>query len=103
LDTQSQNVQGLNALNQMEKVDASPVPVGVQEKPKKGRGSKKAKAGDLNVPVEQNQGNSAQDQTNTASKTPKLKSAPKRCKKAAEEVKSQPKNSKEEGEEEQDP
>ncbi|KAA6373100.1 MAG: hypothetical protein EZS28_031372, partial [Streblomastix strix] len=103
LGTQSQTVQGLIALNQMEKDDAGPAPVGVQEKPKKGRGSKKAKAGDLNTPVEQNQGKNAQDQTNTASKVPKPKAAPKRGKKAAEEVKPEPKNSKEEGEEEQDP
>jgi hypothetical protein len=36
----------------MEKDDAGPAPVGIQEKPKKGRGSKKAKSGDLNAPVE---------------------------------------------------
>ncbi|KAA6363040.1 MAG: hypothetical protein EZS28_041434 [Streblomastix strix] len=87
----------------MEKDDAGPVPSEVQEKPKKGRGSKKAKTDGLNALVEQNQGNNAQDQTNTASKTPKPKAVSKRCKKAAEEVKSEPRNSKEEGQEEYDP
>ncbi|KAA6379315.1 MAG: hypothetical protein EZS28_025153, partial [Streblomastix strix] len=43
LGTQPQNNQGLNALSQMEKDDAGPAPVGVQEKPKKGRGSKNQK------------------------------------------------------------
>ncbi|KAA6358388.1 MAG: hypothetical protein EZS28_046085, partial [Streblomastix strix] len=75
LGSQSQNIQGLNPLNQMEKDETCPVPVGVHEKPKKVRGSKKAKAGDLIAPAEQNQGNNAQDQTNKASKTPKLKAA----------------------------
>ncbi|KAA6387027.1 MAG: hypothetical protein EZS28_017449 [Streblomastix strix] len=100
LSTQSQNVQGLNALNQMEKYDAGPAPVGVQEKPKIGRGSKKAKTKGLNASVDQNQGSNAQEQT---PKTPKTKAAPKRGKKTAEEVKPEPKNSKEEGEEQQDP
>ncbi|KAA6402055.1 MAG: hypothetical protein EZS28_002420 [Streblomastix strix] len=103
LGTQPQNDQGLNALKQMKKYDTGPAPVEIKEKPKKGRGSKKAKVGDLNAPVEQNQGISAQDQTNTASKTPKPKAAPKRGKKAAEEVKLEPKNAKEDGEGEQDP
>ncbi|KAA6352737.1 MAG: hypothetical protein EZS28_051736, partial [Streblomastix strix] len=43
LGTQPQNIQGLNALSQMNKDDAGPAPVGVQEKPKRGRGSKKSK------------------------------------------------------------
>ncbi|KAA6352845.1 MAG: hypothetical protein EZS28_051629 [Streblomastix strix] len=104
LGTQSQNIQGLNALNQMEKDETGHALVGVQEKPKKGRGSKKAKAGDLNAPAEQNQGNNAQDQTNTAPKTPKSKAAPKRGRKAAEEVKPEPKKtSKEQDEGKQDP
>ncbi|KAA6359417.1 MAG: hypothetical protein EZS28_045057 [Streblomastix strix] len=103
LGTQSQNNQGLNAQSQMQKDDVGPAPVGVQEKPKKGKGSKKAKAEGLDASVEQNQGNIAQAQTKTTSKTPKTKAAPKRGKKAAEEVKPEPKNAKEEGEEQQDP
>ncbi|KAA6374882.1 MAG: hypothetical protein EZS28_029592 [Streblomastix strix] len=103
LGTQPQNNQGLNALSQMEKDDIGPAPVGVQEKPKKGRGSKKAKTEGLNASVEQNQGNIAQAQTKTTSKAPKTKAASKRSKKAAEEVKPEPKNSNNEGEEEQDP
>ncbi|KAA6358392.1 MAG: putative reverse transcriptase, partial [Streblomastix strix] len=62
----------------MEKDDVGPAPVGVQEKPKKGRGSKKAKTEGLNASVEQNQGNNAQAQTKTTSKVPKTKAAPKR-------------------------
>ncbi|KAA6400592.1 MAG: hypothetical protein EZS28_003887 [Streblomastix strix] len=100
LGTQSQNIQGLNALNQMEKDDASPAPAGVREKPKKGKGSKKAKAEGFNAPAEQNQGSNAQEQT---PKTSKTKAATKKGKKAAEEVKPEPKNAKEEGEEQQDP
>ncbi|KAA6377613.1 MAG: hypothetical protein EZS28_026862 [Streblomastix strix] len=84
----------------MEKDDAGPAPVRVQEKPKKGRGSKKAKTEGLNASVEQNQGNNAQDQTNTASKVPKPNVVSKRGKKAAEEVKLEPKNFNEEGEDE---
>ncbi|KAA6365320.1 MAG: hypothetical protein EZS28_039155, partial [Streblomastix strix] len=103
LGTQPQNNQGLNALSQMEKDDVGPAPVGVQEKPKKGRGSKKAKTEGLNASVEQNQGNIAQAQTKTTSKVPKTKAASKRIKKAAEEVKPEPKNSNNEGVEEQDP
>ncbi|KAA6357580.1 MAG: hypothetical protein EZS28_046893, partial [Streblomastix strix] len=103
LGTQSQNNQGLNTLSQMEKDDAGPAPVGVQEKPKKGRGSKKAKTEGLDASVEQNQGNIAQAQTKTTSEVPKTKAAPKRSKKAAKEVKPEPKNVKEEGEEQQDP
>ncbi|KAA6403686.1 MAG: hypothetical protein EZS28_000799 [Streblomastix strix] len=73
LGTQPQNIQGLNALNQMEKDDAGPAAVGVQDKPKKGKGSKKAKTEGMNAPAEQNQGNNAQDQTKTAPKVPKTK------------------------------
>ncbi|KAA6375045.1 MAG: hypothetical protein EZS28_029429 [Streblomastix strix] len=79
LSKQSQNIQGLNALNQMEKDDAGPAPVGVQEKPKKGKRSKKAKTEGLNASVEQNQGNNAQYQTNTASKVPRPKAVPKKA------------------------
>ncbi|KAA6359717.1 MAG: hypothetical protein EZS28_044755, partial [Streblomastix strix] len=103
LGTQPQNNQGLNALSQMEKDDTGPAPVGVQEKPKQRKGSKKAKTEGLDAPVEQNQGNIAQAQTKTTSKAPKTKAAPKRGKKAAEEAKPEPKNAKEEGEEQQDP
>ncbi|KAA6390571.1 MAG: hypothetical protein EZS28_013903 [Streblomastix strix] len=78
LGTQSQDIQGLNALNQMEKDDSGPTPVGVQEKPKKGKGSKKVKTEGLNAPAEQNQGSNAQDQTNTASKVPKTKATSKK-------------------------
>ncbi|KAA6319964.1 MAG: hypothetical protein EZS28_054751, partial [Streblomastix strix] len=44
LGTQPQNNQGLNALSQMEKDDLGPALVGVQEKPKSGRGIKKVKS-----------------------------------------------------------
>ncbi|KAA6317503.1 MAG: hypothetical protein EZS28_055088, partial [Streblomastix strix] len=100
LSTQSQNVQGSNAQSQMEKDEVVPAPIGVQGKSKRGRTSKKAKAEGMNAPAIQNQGSNAQEQT---TKTPKTKAAPKRSKKAAEEVKPEPKNSKEEGEEQQDP
>ncbi|KAA6355119.1 MAG: hypothetical protein EZS28_049355, partial [Streblomastix strix] len=100
LSTQSQNVQGQNAQSQIENDDVVPAPIEVQDKPKKGRQSKKAKAEGLNAPAEQNQGSNAQEQT---PKTPKTKAAPKRGKKAAEDVKPEPKNAKEEGEEQQDP
>ncbi|KAA6388216.1 MAG: hypothetical protein EZS28_016255, partial [Streblomastix strix] len=103
LGTQPQNNQGLNALSQIEKDDVGPALVGVQEKPKRGRGSKKSKAEGLNASVEQNQGNNAQAQTKTTSKVPKTKAASKRSKKAAEEVKPEPKNSNNEGEEEHSP
>ncbi|KAA6399182.1 MAG: hypothetical protein EZS28_005289 [Streblomastix strix] len=103
LGTQSQNVQGLNALNQMEKDDACPAPVGVQEKSQKRKGSKKSKPENLIISVQYNQGNNAQDQTNTTSKISKPKAVSKRVKKAAEEVKPELKISKEEGEGEQDP
>ncbi|KAA6356666.1 MAG: hypothetical protein EZS28_047807, partial [Streblomastix strix] len=83
--SQSQSSQSLNVPNQLEKVDVGPALIGVQEKPKRGRGSKKAKTEGLNASVEQNQGNNAQSQTKTASKVPKTKAAPKRSKKAAEE------------------
>ncbi|KAA6374058.1 MAG: hypothetical protein EZS28_030413, partial [Streblomastix strix] len=63
----------------------------LKEKPKKGRGSKKAKTEGLNASVEQNQGNNAKAQTKIASKVPKTKAAPQRSKKAAEEVKPEPK------------
>ncbi|KAA6388650.1 MAG: hypothetical protein EZS28_015822 [Streblomastix strix] len=63
LSTQPQNNQGLNVLSQKEKDDSSPGQIEVQEKPKKGRGSKKSKT----------------------------EAAPKRGKKTAEEVKPEPK------------
>ncbi|KAA6370792.1 MAG: hypothetical protein EZS28_033682, partial [Streblomastix strix] len=100
LSTQSQNGQGPNTQTQMEKDDVVPAPIVAQEKPKKGRQSKKAKADGLNAPAEQNQGSNAQEQT---LKTSKTKAATKKGKKAAEEVKPDPKNAKEEGEEQQDP
>ncbi|KAA6354240.1 MAG: hypothetical protein EZS28_050233 [Streblomastix strix] len=103
LGTQPQNNQGLNALNQMEKDDAGPAPVGVQEKHKKGKGSKKSKTEGLNVSDEQNQGDNAQALTKTTSKVPKPKAAPKRGRKAAEEDKPESKNSNNEGEEEHNP
>ncbi|KAA6403421.1 MAG: hypothetical protein EZS28_001049 [Streblomastix strix] len=100
LGTQSQNIQDLNALNQMEKEDAGPAPVGVQEKPKKGKGSKKLNTESLNASDEQIQGNDAQTQTQTTSKVPKPKAAPKRGRKADEDVKFKPKNSNNDDEEE---
>ncbi|KAA6365313.1 MAG: hypothetical protein EZS28_039161, partial [Streblomastix strix] len=103
LGTQPQNNQGLNALSQIEKYDVGPALVGVQEKPKQKKESKKSKAEGLNASDDQNQGNNAQAQTKTTSKTPKPKAAPNRSKKAAEQVKPEPKNSKEGGEEQQDP
>ncbi|KAA6383277.1 MAG: hypothetical protein EZS28_021195 [Streblomastix strix] len=103
LGTQSQNNQGLNALSQMEKDNLGPAPVGVQEKPKKRKGSKKSKAEDLNASDEQNQGTNAQAQAKTTSKVPKPKAAPKRSRKAADEVEPEPKNSNDEGKEEHYP
>ncbi|KAA6390379.1 MAG: hypothetical protein EZS28_014097, partial [Streblomastix strix] len=75
LGTQPQNNQDLNALNQMEKDNAGPAPVGVQERPKIGRGSNKSKTESLNASEEQNQGNNAQTQTKTTSKVPKTNAA----------------------------
>ncbi|KAA6357028.1 MAG: hypothetical protein EZS28_047444, partial [Streblomastix strix] len=43
LGTQLQNDQGLNAMSQTQKDDSYYAPVDAQEKPKKGRGSKKSK------------------------------------------------------------
>ncbi|KAA6359510.1 MAG: hypothetical protein EZS28_044963, partial [Streblomastix strix] len=86
LGTQPQNNQGLNALSQMEKYNAGPALVGVTEKPKRGKGSKKSKTEGLNYSEEQNQGNNVQTQTKTTSKVPKTKAAPKRGRKAAEEL-----------------
>ncbi|KAA6354423.1 MAG: hypothetical protein EZS28_050051 [Streblomastix strix] len=103
LSTQPQNNQGLSALSQKEKDDSSPAQIGVQEKPKKGRGSKKSKTEGLIASDEQSQGNNAQSQTKPISKVPKPKAAPKRGKKTAEEVKSEPKNSNNEGEQEHSP
>ncbi|KAA6356894.1 MAG: hypothetical protein EZS28_047578, partial [Streblomastix strix] len=102
LGTQPQNNQGLSALNQIEKDNAGPSPVGVQEKPKKGRGSKKSKTEGLNA-SDENQGHNAQVQTKTTSKVSKTKAAPKRGKKTAEEDKPEPKNSNDESEEEHSP
>ncbi|KAA6355644.1 MAG: hypothetical protein EZS28_048829, partial [Streblomastix strix] len=71
LGTQPQNIQGLNALSQMEKDDTGTAPVGVQEKPKGGKGSKKAKLEGLIASEEPSQGNNAQAQTKTTSKIQK--------------------------------
>ncbi|KAA6394563.1 MAG: hypothetical protein EZS28_009911 [Streblomastix strix] len=103
LGTQPQNIQGLNALSQMNKDDAGPAPVGVQEKPKRGRGSKKSKPEGLIASEEPSQGNNAQAQTKTTSKVPKTKAVSKRGKKTAEESKPEPKNTNDEGEEEHSP
>ncbi|KAA6372185.1 MAG: hypothetical protein EZS28_032288, partial [Streblomastix strix] len=99
LGTQQQNNQGLNSLSQMEKDNKGFAPGGVQEKPKQGRGSKKSKTEGLNA-SDENQGNNAQAQTKTTSKVPKPKSVSKRGRKAAEEVKPEPKNSNNESKEE---
>ncbi|KAA6374998.1 MAG: hypothetical protein EZS28_029475 [Streblomastix strix] len=101
LGIQPQNNQGLNVLSQMEKDDASPALVEVQEKPKKGRGSKKSKTEGLNASDEQSQGSNDQAQTKSTSKVPKPKVSTKKCTKKAEYVKSEPKNSNYEGEVEQ--
>ncbi|KAA6403172.1 MAG: hypothetical protein EZS28_001298 [Streblomastix strix] len=78
MGTQPQNDQGLNTLSQMEKDDTDPAPVGVQEKPKNGKGSKKSKTEGLNISDEQSQGCNTQAQTKTTFKLPKPKSPPKR-------------------------
>ncbi|KAA6400243.1 MAG: hypothetical protein EZS28_004222, partial [Streblomastix strix] len=103
LGTQSQDIQGLNALNQMEKDDAGPAPVGVQEKPKRGKESKKVKPEGLTASEEPSQGNNAQAQTKTTSKVPKTKTTSKKSTKKAQQVIPEPKNYNNEGEGEQDP
>ncbi|KAA6390385.1 MAG: hypothetical protein EZS28_014093 [Streblomastix strix] len=103
LGIQPQNNQGLNALSQMEKDNPGPAPAEVQEKPKQKKGSKKLKTEGLNVSDEFYQGNNAKAQTKTTFKVPRTKTTSKRCRKAAEEVKPEPKNSNNEGEEEISP
>ncbi|KAA6370549.1 MAG: hypothetical protein EZS28_033925, partial [Streblomastix strix] len=78
-------------------------PVGVQEKPKKGKGSKKSKTEGLNVSDEQSQGSNAKAQTKTTSKLPKPKSPPKRGREKVEQVKPDLKNSNDEDEGKQIP
>ncbi|KAA6361407.1 MAG: hypothetical protein EZS28_043067, partial [Streblomastix strix] len=73
LGTQPQNNQGLNALSQIEKDNSGPAAVGVQEKPKKGKGSKKSKTEGLKASDEPSQGSNAQSQTKPISKVPKPK------------------------------
>ncbi|KAA6396586.1 MAG: hypothetical protein EZS28_007880, partial [Streblomastix strix] len=85
LGTQPQNIQGLNALRQMNKDDTSPAPVEVHEKPKRGKGSKQSKSEGLTTSDEPSQGNNAQAQIKTTSKVPKIKAVFKRGKKTAEE------------------
>ncbi|KAA6396006.1 MAG: hypothetical protein EZS28_008464 [Streblomastix strix] len=70
LCTQPQNDQGLNALSQMEKDNSGPAPVGVQQKFKNGKGSRKSKAEGLSASNEQNQGSNVEAQTKTTSKVP---------------------------------
>ncbi|KAA6320709.1 MAG: hypothetical protein EZS28_054649 [Streblomastix strix] len=84
----------------MEKDDASPAPVGVMEKPEKEKGSRKTKTESLIASNEPSQGSKAQTQTQTASTVPKPMATTKSGRKAAEEVKPEPKNSNDEGEEE---
>ncbi|KAA6365928.1 MAG: hypothetical protein EZS28_038547 [Streblomastix strix] len=75
----------------MEKDDAGPAPVEIQEKPKQGRGSKKSKTEGLNASDEQCHCRNAQAQTKPTSKVPKSTDAPKRSRKNAEKVISEPK------------
>ncbi|KAA6359642.1 MAG: hypothetical protein EZS28_044831 [Streblomastix strix] len=83
LGKQPQDNQGLNALNQVDKDNTGPVPIGEQEKPKKSKGSRKTKIECLNASDEPSQRNNAKTQTKTASTVPKPKAAPKRGRKKA--------------------
>ncbi|KAA6369732.1 MAG: hypothetical protein EZS28_034739, partial [Streblomastix strix] len=66
--------------SQMEKNNPGPAPNRVQEKPKKGKRSRKSKTEGLNASGEPIQGSNAQAQTKTTSKVPKPKAMPKRGK-----------------------
>ncbi|KAA6387887.1 MAG: hypothetical protein EZS28_016582, partial [Streblomastix strix] len=83
-----------------DKGDTSSSLVGGQAKRKQKKGSNKAKTEGMNASAEKSQDNNAQAQTKPTSKVPKTKATSNRGKKAAKEVKPDPKNSKEEGEEE---
>ncbi|KAA6402928.1 MAG: hypothetical protein EZS28_001537, partial [Streblomastix strix] len=64
LSLQLQNIQGFNALSQINKDNRGPAPVGVQEKPKKGKGSKsKILTKSLIAVNEPSQGSNAQTST----------------------------------------
>ncbi|KAA6371051.1 MAG: hypothetical protein EZS28_033421, partial [Streblomastix strix] len=97
-----QNNQGLNALNQMDKDNTNPAAVGIQEKPKKGKGSKQTKLTEgLIASNEQSQSSNTQIQTQTASTVPKIKAMPKRGSKKPKQVKHETKISNYENEGEQ--
>ncbi|KAA6403010.1 MAG: hypothetical protein EZS28_001453, partial [Streblomastix strix] len=82
LGIQPQNNQGLNTLGQMKKEKPVPAPVGVQEKLKKGKGSKNIiSTEDFNASNEPSQGNNDQTQIYTASTVPKPNVASKRGRK----------------------
>ncbi|KAA6402914.1 MAG: hypothetical protein EZS28_001555 [Streblomastix strix] len=102
LGTQPQDNQILNALSQMEEDVSGPALVGVQEKPEQRKRSRKSKTEGLNA-SEESQGSNALTQTKTTSKVPKHKAAPNRGKKKSEQVNPEPKNSNNEGQEEDSP
>ncbi|KAA6394368.1 MAG: hypothetical protein EZS28_010108, partial [Streblomastix strix] len=77
LRAQPLNDQGLNAMSQMDKDNTSPAPIGIQEKPKKGKGCNKTKIEGQIVSNKKSQGSNAQTQTQTASTVPKPNAAPK--------------------------
>ncbi|KAA6399251.1 MAG: hypothetical protein EZS28_005225 [Streblomastix strix] len=93
LGQQPQNDQGLNAMSQTEKNDIGPAQVGVQEKPKKGKVSKKTKIAGLNTSYEPSQGSNAQTQTKISLAVPQPKVTPKKGTKKPKQVKSELKNS----------
>ncbi|KAA6365602.1 MAG: hypothetical protein EZS28_038871 [Streblomastix strix] len=79
LGIQSQNYQVLNTMSQMDKDNIGPAQVGVHEKPKKGKESKKIKPTEgLIVSNEPSQGSNDQIQIQTASTFPKTKATPKK-------------------------
>ncbi|KAA6396805.1 MAG: hypothetical protein EZS28_007667 [Streblomastix strix] len=78
LGTQPQNNLGLNALSQMDKDNSGPAPVGVQEKFKKRKASRKTKIERLSATNEPCKGSNAQTQTQIASTVPKPKVTPKK-------------------------
>ncbi|KAA6401942.1 MAG: hypothetical protein EZS28_002531 [Streblomastix strix] len=75
---QPQNDQNLNAMSQMEKDDQGLAPVGVREKPKRGKGNVKTKIEGISVSNEPKLGRNVQIQTKTAFTVPKAKAMLKR-------------------------
>ncbi|KAA6386911.1 MAG: hypothetical protein EZS28_017561, partial [Streblomastix strix] len=79
LGTQLQNDQGINVMSQMEKDDSGPAPVGVQEKPKKGKGSRKSKTESLSASCDPSKGSNAQIQTKQLPQFQNLRLRPKKA------------------------